>query len=468
MDHNALCNLTIAQTSALIGSGDPSPVELVDAHLERIAATNGDLNTVITVLDNEARAAAKSAESDIVAGNHRGPLHGVPIGLKDLVYTKHIRTTQGSGVWKDFVPDYDATIVRKFDDAGAITVAKTHLNEFAMGATGENRTFGPARNPWNTTRMTGGWSSGSAAGLAAGQFMGAIGSDTGGSVRIPASLCGIVGLKPTFGRISRRGIFPMSWSLDTVGPMARTVEDTALMMNAIGGYDPLDSASSRHSHEDYTAKLGQDVKGLRVGIPRAFLFDVIDPEVEFAVLEAAKVLEGLGAIVEEVAIPYIEYSRPIGMFISNVEGADFHRETLKNNPESIDPEALSRLDPGLFITAGQYVRAQRARAFFNQQVFDAMKDGDIFLMQATPIGQNEIKVGDQTMNRLSVMTHTSRPFNLCGFPAIVQPCGFTSENLPIGLQLVGRPFEDTTVLQVAHAYEQATEWHRRRPKLDAA
>jgi aspartyl-tRNA(Asn)/glutamyl-tRNA(Gln) amidotransferase subunit A len=470
---NALCNLTIAQASALIGSGDLSPVELVDAHLGRIAATNEGLNTVITVLEKEARAAAKSAEAEIAAGTHRRPLHGIPIGLKDLVYTKNIRTTQGSDVWKDFVPDYDATIVTKFDDAGAITLAKTHLNEFAMGATGENRTFGPARNPWNTTRMTGGSSSGSAAGLAARQFMGAIGSDTGGSVRIPASLCGIVGLKPTFGRVSRRGIFPMSWSLDTVGPMARTVEDTALMMNAIGGHDPLDTASSRHPHEDYTSKLGHDVKGLRVGIPRKFLFDVIDPQVEAAVLEAAKVLEGLGAIVEEVVIPYIEYSRPIGMFISNVEGADLHRETLKNNPESIDPEALSRLDPGLFITGGQYVRAQRARAFFNQQVFDAMKNVDIFLMQATPvaatpIGQDEIQVGEETMQRLSVMTHTSRPFNLCGFPAIVQPCGFTSENLPIGLQLVGRPFEDTTVLQIAHAYEHATEWHQRRPKLDLA
>jgi aspartyl-tRNA(Asn)/glutamyl-tRNA(Gln) amidotransferase subunit A len=214
--------------------------------------------------------------------------------------------------------------------------------------------------------MTGGSNSGSAAGPAVGQFMGAIGSDTGGSVRIPANLCGIVGLKPTFGRVSRRGIFPISWSLDTVGPMARTVEDTALMMTVIGGHDPLDSSPSLHPHEDYTAKLGQEVKGMRVGIPRKFLFDVIDPQVEAAVLETAKVLEGLGAIVEEVVILYIEYSWPIEMFISNVGGTDLHRETLKNNPESIDTESLSRLDPGLFIMSGQSVPSGQGRFSINK------------------------------------------------------------------------------------------------------
>ena len=464
-----ICYLTIAETSDLVASKQLSPVEVVDAHLERIHETDARLNSFITLLTTESVAAAKAAETDIRAGRYRGPLHGIPIGLKDLYYTKGVRTTVGSKIMSDFVPDEDATVVEKFREAGAVIMGKLQMHEFAIGSTSENPHYGPAHNPWDTDRVTGGSSGGSASAVASGQCMGALGTDTGGLVRIPASLCGIVGLKPTFGRVSKYGVFPAAWSLDTVGPMTRTVRDAAIVLNAIAGHDPRDPSSSPRAREDFTAELGQEATGVRIGIPQEHFFDVIDDQVKASMMKAARVLEGLGASVEEVSIPLLEYAQQIGT-ISSSEEAEVHSDNLRDRAGDIDPEVRAKLEMGALTTAVQYIRAQRARAAFNRQVRQTMERVDILLTPTTAvtaprIGQKTVTVGDREEPRLPLLSRLTRPFNLCGVPTISVPCGFTSAGMPIGLQLAGRPFEEAAVLRVAHAYEQATDWHKRRPPL---
>ena len=470
MQATAICFLSIAEAAQQIASGDLSPVELVDAHLERVHETNGRLNSFITLLEAESTAAAKVAEADIRSGSYRGPLHGIPIGLKDLYYTKGVRTTVGSKIMSDFVPEEDAAVTERLKAAGAIIIGKLQMHEFALGATSENPHYGPAHNPWSTDRVTGGSSGGSGASVASGQCMGAMGSDTGGSVRIPACLCGIVGLKPTFGRVSKYATFPLSWTLDTVGPMTRTVRDAALMLNAIAGHDHRDPSSSRRPVEDFTAMLGKDVAGVRIGIPRKFFFDILDAQVEDSVTQAARVLEGLGASVEEVSLPLAEQSQSISSAIIAAEGAEIHIDRLRQRASDIDSEARARLETGAMMPAIHYVKAQRARAALNQQVRQVMERVDLLLTPTVPVGAT--KIGDSTVSvgggaepTLSLLSRLTRPFNLCGVPTITLPCGLTSEGLPIGLQLAGRPFEEATVLRLAHAYEQATDWHTLRPPL---
>ena len=465
-----ICFLSIAEAARLIADKQLSPVEVVKAHLERIAETDQRLNSFITLLDEESLAAARQAETEIASGGYRGPLHGIPIGLKDLYYTKGVRTTMGSKIFADFVPDEDATVVARFKEAGAIIMGKLQMHEFAIGATSENPHYGPAHNPWDTDRVTGGSSGGSGSSVASGQCMATLGSDTGGSVRIPACLCGIVGLKPTYGRVSKHLVFPMSWSLDTVGPMTRTVRDAALVLNAIAGHDPLDPTTSRHPVDDYTATLGQDVKGTRIGVPREYFFDSLDPEVGEAVMEAARVLEGLGASVEEVSIPALEYIDPIGLVISGVEGADGLMDHLRRRGDEMDPEVRARLETAAMTPAVHYVRALRARRAFNRQISRTFEQVDVLLTPTVPVGAPRIgidmvSVGDRQEPKSTILPRLTRPFNLTGGPTVTLPCGFTNEGLPIGVQLSGRSFEEATVLKVAHAYEQTTEWHTQRPPL---
>jgi aspartyl-tRNA(Asn)/glutamyl-tRNA(Gln) amidotransferase subunit A len=465
-----ICFLSISEAARLLSDKELSPVELVSAHLERIAETDGRLNSFITLLEDESMAAARAAEADIVSGGYRGPLHGIPIGLKDLFYTRGVRTTVGSKIMGDFVPDEDATVTRLLDEAGAILLGKLQMHEFAFGATSANPHYGPAHNPWDTERVTGGSSGGSGSSVASGQCMGALGTDTGGSVRIPAALCGIVGLKPTFGRVGRSGVFPLSWSQDTVGPMCRTVRDVALMLNVIAGHDPRDPSSSPRPSEDFTATLEQGVDGARIGIPREFFFDGMDPEVKDAVTRAARVLEGLGASVGEVSVPMAAQSAHISPGIIIPEGAEVHLDNLRNRAEEFDPVVRTRLETGVLTTATQYLKAQRARMLFNQQMAHAMEGVDALLTPTVPIGAPAIgdemaAAGDTSEPVLTLLARLTRPFNLGGLPTVTLPCGFTSDGLPIGLQLAGRPFEETTVLRIAYAYEQATEWHERRPPL---
>ena len=470
MESSEVPSLTIAEAAQLIASKRLSPVEVVNAHLDRIEGTEGRLNSFITLLREESMKAAKKAERAIQSGDYLGPLHGIPIGLKDLYYTKGIRTTVGSKILRDFVPNADAAVTEMFKAAGAIIIGKLQMHEFALGATSENPHDGPAHNPWDIDRITGGSSGGSGSGVASGQCMGALGSDTGGSIRIPASLCGIVGLKPNFGRVSRRGVYPLSWSLDTVGPMTRTVEDAALIMNVIAGHDPRDPSSSKRPTEDFAATLDQGVNGTRVGIPSNYFYEAIDPEVAEAIRSSARLLEGLGAEVDEVSIPVLDHSLSISSTILTAEAAEFHLGHLRDRAEDIGADVRARLEAGALTLAKDYIKAQRARTAFNRQMAKTMERFDLLLTPTVPIGaprigETTVQVGDRIEPANNLLSRLTRPFNISGVPTISVPCGFTSFGMPIGMQLAGGPFEEATVLRVAHAYEQATDWHRLRPPL---
>jgi aspartyl-tRNA(Asn)/glutamyl-tRNA(Gln) amidotransferase subunit A len=349
-------------------------------------------------------------------------------------------------------------------------MGKLQMHEFALGATSVNPHDGPAHNPWDVDSITGGSSGGSGSAVGSGQVMGALGSDTGGSVRIPAGLCGIVGLKPTFGRVSRRGVFPLSFSLDTVGPMTRTARDAALIMNVIAGYDSRDPSSANMPDEDFTAALGQSMSGLRIGIPDEFFYDIIDPEVAEAMCVATGMLGELGATVERVSIPVLNHSLAISSTILIAEAAEVHTENLRDRPQDIGADVRGRLQTGALTSAHDYLKAQRARTEFNNQMAEVMERYDILVAPTSAIGapkinQTHIEIGGRQENALSLMSRLTRPFNICGFPTATIPSGFTSAGLPIGMQIAGRPFEDATVLQVADAYEQATDWHTRRPPV---
>lgn len=455
--------MTISEVSGLLASGELSPVELVQAHLDRIAETDTEINSFITLLAKESLKAACGAEQEIQKSGSRGPLHGVPIGLKDLYYTRGVRTTVGSKILADFVPDYDAAVVEKFSDAGAVLLGKLQMHEFAFGASSENPHYGPAHNPWDTERVTGGSSGGSGSSVAAGQAMATLGSDSGGSVRIPSGLCGIVGLKPTYGLVSRYGVYPLCWSLDTVGPMTRSVRDAALVMNVIAGPDARDPSSRERTPEDFTYRLGRPIDGLRIGIPQEHYFDVLDPEVGKAVMAASRVLEGMGATIEQVSIPMLDNVAAISSTIMLAEAAEVHLEHMREHRDQFDPAVRDRLEPGTTIPAVQYVRAQRARSLYSEQVDRAMATVDVLLAPTCPIGAPRIgdptvTVAGRTEPKNPMLSRLTRPWNLYGGPAISVPCGLTSERLPIGLQLAGRPFEDALVLQVADAYEQASGW----------
>ena len=470
MDSKDIPFLSIAEATELIATKELSPVEVIEAHLERVERTDGRLNSFITLLRDESIAAAKRAEQAVMSGAVLGPLHGIPIGLKDLYDVKGVPTTVGSKILRDFVPQTDAGVTERFNEAGAIILGKLQMHEFALGGTSVNPHDGPAHNPWDTERVTGGSSGGSGSAVASGQCMGALGSDTGGSIRIPSSLCGIVGLKPTFGRVSRHGVYPLSYSLDTVGPMTRTVRDAALVLNVIAGHDPRDPSSSTRPTEDFTAALGRDLKGIRIGIPREYFFDVIDPEIEQAVSEAVRVLEGLGASVDQVSIPVLEHSIPISSTILLAEAAAVHMERLRQRPNDIGADVRGRLEQGALTTATDYIKAQQARTVFNRDLADAMRHYDLLMTPTSPvtaprIDQTTAVIGDAEEPVLALLPRLTRPFNICGIPTISVPCGFSLAGMPIGLQLAGRPFDEATVLRVAHAYEQATDWHDRRPSV---
>ena len=465
-----LTHPTITRAAPLIAARELSPVDLAKAHIERIRQTDGALNSFITLLADEALVAAQAAERAIQAGDYLGPLHGIPIGLKDLYYTKGVRTTIGSKIMRDFVPDYDAAVTERFAAAGAVLLGKLQMHEFALGVTSENPHYGPARNPWDTSRVTGGSSGGSGSAVAAGQCMAALGSDTGGSIRIPSVLCGIAGLKPTFGRVSRHGVFPLSHSLDTVGPMARCVRDLALVINVIAGYDARDPSCANRPDEDFTALLGQSIAGLRIGVPQEHFYDVIDPEVRAAVQSAADVLQDLGADVEECSIPALNDSLAISGAILLPEAGEVHRENLRLRANDIGDDVRARLEDGALTPAIAYIKAQRARAEYNRRIAEAMRKYDILLAPAAATGAPKIEddvvdVDGVSVSKLALLSRLTRPFNIGGVPTASVSCGFTSEGLPIGLQLAGRPFEDARVLQVADAYEQATDWHMRRPPV---
>jgi aspartyl-tRNA(Asn)/glutamyl-tRNA(Gln) amidotransferase subunit A len=457
-----LTRLAVAEAAQLIAAREASPVELAEACLARVEAGDGRLNAFITVTADEARQQAEALESEVAAGKLRGPLHGIPVALKDLFDVKGGRTTAGSKIMADRVSAEDAFVVARLKDAGAVLLGKLNMQEFAYGATGVNPHFGPCRNPWDTERITGGSSSGSGAAVIAGECFYSLGTDTGGSVRIPASLCGVVGIKPTYGRVSRRGVIALSWSLDHVGPLTRTVEDAAIVLEAIAGRDPLEESSSEEPVPDYRAGLSRGVEGLRVGVPREMFFEGLDAEVERAVREAIGVLEGLGARVEEVSLPLIDEIPGAVASIMLPEALAFHQKWMAERPQDYGEDARYRLEMGAMYPAVQYVQAQRLREVAVQRWRDEVFSRVDVLATATTIAPAELIESAELSSTLGLIRLTN-PFNLLGVPAISVPCGFTDGGLPIGLQLAGAWFEEETVLRAAHAYERATEWHKRAP-----
>jgi len=462
--------LSAGELSRLIQKKQVSPVEVVEAHLNRTEALEPMLTSFITCLPEQAIAHARQAEREIQAGKYRGPLHGIPIGLKDLYYVKGIRNTSGTKIFDQFIPGYDSTVAGRLREAGAILMGKLNLHPLAYGPTGENPDYGPMHNPWNPDLITGGSSGGAGSAVASGQCTLAMGTDTGGSVRIPAALCGIVGLKPTYGLLSRYGITVLSWSQDHPGPMARTVEDCALVMNATAGYDANDPASARIAVPDYTKALTGDIKGLRVGILKEFFEAPLDPEVGELVRRAIGVLRDLGATITEVSWPMFEYSTAIAGIIQMAEATAYHRDLIKTRGKDLMPMVRLRLESGFFISGVDYVQAERARTLFYRQSLDLFDKADLVCGPSVPvpackIGTREVEMGTTRLGVIAALTQYTRPFNLNGFPAISVPCGFTKGGLPVGLQLAGKPFDEEDVLRAAHAFEGATEWHKRRPPL---
>ncbi len=461
--------LSLAEVARLLKRRAVSPVEVTRAVLDRIAAVDDRLNAFLTVTGDEALAAARRAERAIRARRYRGPLHGVPVSVKDLIQTAGIRTTCGSRILADWVPDTDATLIRRFREAGAILIGKTHLHEFAYGPTNLNPHYGPARNPWDPERMTGGSSGGSGVAVATGCSYASIGTDSGGSVRIPAAFCGVVGLKPTYGRISRAGIFPLSWSKDHAGPITRTVADAALTLQALAGFDPADPGSSRQAVPNFSRGLTAGVKGLRLGVPREFFWEDVDSEVAAAVKKAVAVLAGLGASVREVRWPMAVEAKALSFLIMGAESYSVHERWLKERPEDYGPDVRQRLAQGATILAADYLRAQRLRRRLIASLNAILKTCDVLLTPTVPVAaprleETTLKWPGQTESVTAALPRLTRAFNLTGGPALSVPCGFTPGGLPIGLQIAGRAYDEATVLRVGHAYEQAARFRVRRPQ----
>ena len=450
-----LTRLSIAQVSELIKSSQVSPVELVDATVARIDELDGTINSYITVLGEQARQSAQEAERRIKAGGYLGPLHGIPIGLKDIINTKDVRTTNGSKVHADLVPDHDATVTQRLAAAGAVIVGKHGCYEYACAP--PNPLYGPTRNPWNTSLDTGGSSSGTGAAIAAFMCYGGIGTDTGGSIRNPAGICGIVGLKQTYGRASRRGVFPLCWSLDHAGPMARTVEDTAIILQAIAGHDPYDPTTVDLPVPDYRRALTGEVRGLRAGVPTNYFFDRVQPEVEASVRQAIRVLEGAGMILEEVTIPYGDYIMPSWWTIFSSEAAAVHAPLIQTRGADYSHAVLNTVGPGSFLSSSVVFKGQQARRAITRGMNEVLQKVDVILTPAVPMvawplgGMHDL--GSTVVEAITNMAFTTAAFNLTGHPAISVPCGLSSDGLPIGLQIAGRAFDEEMVLRVAHAYE---------------
>lgn len=457
--------LTIAQAAELIRGRQLSPVELARAHLARIEALEPRLHAYITVTADAALAQARAAESAIAAGNYKGPLHGIPLAHKDIVWTKGVRTTAHSKLLADWIPDEDATVYANLTDAGAVSLGKTSLHEFAYGVPGADEAFPAARNPWNTERAPGSSSSGSGAAVAAGLAMGAIGTDTGGSIRHPAAVCGIVGMKATYGRVSSHGVLPLAPSLDHAGPMTRTVRDNAIMLQAMAGYDPKDATSVQRPVPDFSVLIGTGVKGLRIGIPEKFVASVAHaPEVVTAFAAALEVLRGLGAKLQAVDIPGLGEVNDYGTVILTYEAYQYHRRQLAAQPAKFGRAFRDRVMVAVNYTERDYQAAQAKRALLREayaRVFGAQVDVIVSPGRESSAPTMAALIADPLVIRGSA----HRMYNLSGYPALVQPMGFDAGGMPLGLQIAADNWREDVAYQAAAAYEDATGWTARHPPL---
>jgi aspartyl-tRNA(Asn)/glutamyl-tRNA(Gln) amidotransferase subunit A len=470
MSNPDLALMDIAALAPMIAGREVSPIEVMQSQLRRIEALNPDLNAYVSLYPDAAMAAAKEAEAEIAAGNYRGPLHGIPMAVKDLFQVAGMERTCGSKILSEGVANSDATSVARLREAGAIMLGMLNLHEFAFGPTGINPIVGTARNPWNRDYISGGSSSGSGCATSAALAMATLGSDTGGSIRIPGAMCGVVGLKQTYGLASRAGIYPLCESLDHGGPLARTVRDAALVLGAIAGADPDDPSTAQARVGDYTALLGRPLDGLRIGVPRDFYFDRLHPEIEQAVAAALAVLEELGAVVEEVILPFNREAVQGWNAMAMAESLSVHEGHLRDNAEELSPDVNERLRLGQDLTAMDYIRSRQSQTKVRDEMAGVLAQTPVLAMPTTvippvPIETGTTMVGDKEVTGWRVLGQLTRLACFTGQPAITVPCGFTEDGLPIGLQLMGGWFEEPVLLQVADAFEQATEWHLRRPPL---
>ncbi|MBN1535865.1 MAG: Asp-tRNA(Asn)/Glu-tRNA(Gln) amidotransferase subunit GatA [Anaerolineales bacterium] len=459
MDINSL---TITQTSQLLDAGQISPLELLQAYLQRIEKIEPLINCFITQSPENALTQAKKCKQ---APKLLNPLCGIPVAIKDLFYTKDIRTTMGSRFYTEYLPEENARVIELLYGTGIVCVGKTNMHEIALGITNINPHYGVCRNPWDTERITGGSSGGSAAALAAGLCLAALGSDTGGSIRIPASLCGVVGLKPTYGRVSLTGVYPLSWSLDHAGPMARCVEDIAALLQIMAGYDAQDPVSVNIPVENYSSKIKQGVRNCRIALASDAHFSNAEEDVLNAVRDAARVFEQLGATVEEVDFPGGHEAATMNGLIVTNEASVVHARHMREHPDWFGEDVYERLQKGAAYTAQEYIQAKRAQATLRRQFEQFFSNYDILLTATTPITAPLIDQLDN-VKQAPVLTRFTAPFNLTGLPALSLPCGFSVQGLPIGLQIVSQPWAETTIFRAAYAYQQATPWHLKHPDLD--
>lgn len=455
---------TIVETGEWLRKREVSPVELTKNCLAQIEKLNPTLNAFITVTSESALTQARSAEAEILRGHWRGPLHGIPLALKDLIDTAGIRTTAASAVFKERVPAEDAEVVRRLKNAGAVLLGKQNLHECAYGGSSMISYYGEVHNPWNPARIAGGSSGGSSASVAAGLGYGAIGTDTAGSVREPAALCGVVGLKPTYGRVSVRGVIPLSLSLDHVGPITRTVSDAAVMLQAIAGYEARDMNSADMPVPDYLASLRDGSRPARIGVPRKFFYEDLDPEVASAVEQALGILRTVTSNLSE-----IEVDVPTDRTLQTAEAYAYHAEFVSRDPELYQPETLRRILNGQDISGTEVERRRREQEKIRGEISRVFEDVDVLVTPTTPVPAPAIAELKQNPDLLRpreiLLLRNTRPVNVWGLPAISIPCGFTTAGLPIGLQIIGAHWGEDRVLQLAYAYEQATAWHKRSPRL---
>ena len=462
-----LSTLTLSFALELIRRGELSPRALAQACLGRIEHLNPRLNAFLTVIPESALQQAEQAEMLLgrsPANLDKLELLGIPLALKDLIETAGIRTTAGSLFFKDYIPGEDARVVLKLKQSAAVLLGKTNTHEIALGVTTNNPHFGPCRNPWNPARIPGGSSGGSAVAVATGMCLGALGTDTGGSIRIPAALCGVVGLKPTYGRVSLRGVIPLSWNLDHIGPIARTVEDAARLFTAIAGFDPHDPVSEELPVGDCLSGLHGDIRGLRVALASGDYVEAADPEVSAALIEAGRTFKQLGAVLEKVEIPWLEAAAGANRQMTQADASAYHRQRLAEHPEWFGEDVRERLRAGAALTAPEYSLVRRTQSELKRALEGLFEKYDILILPTTPIPAPEID-GTQAIEAARQLTRFTAPFNLTGVPALTVPCGSTQSGLPIGLQIVSKPWAEAKLLQAGQAFEQATEWHTRHPDL---
>ena len=462
--------LTIAKIAPLIRKKQISPVELTRFFLERIERLQPSLNAFITVTPDLARKQARQAEREILKGKYRGPLHGIPISLKDLFYTAGIRTTAGSKILRSFIPGENAAVVEFLYAAGAVLLGKTNLHEFAYGVTSQNPHYGPVHNPWDLKRIAGGSSGGSAAAVSAALGLASLGTDTGGSIRIPSAACGVVGLKPTRGLVPLQGVIPLAFTLDHVGPICRSVEDAALMMEAIAPSGGRYAGGWRRNGRWSTRSLRGGIKNLRVGIPRQYFFDRLQKEVREFVLTACATLSRLGAELREVEVKGMKEAVSLVALITVGEALSYHWKWLKKRSSDYGADVRERMKLNENQRTVDYLQAQEKRRLYTQSFLEIFDSVDVLVAPSLPvppplIGQKEISWGRTKEDVRAALLRMTRPGNLTGLPAISLPCGLTADGLPVGLQILGRHCDEPTLLRVAHAYEQATPWHTMFPPL---